>query len=255
MGTITSYTDLIIERIPEIKEYEQKPFGWRYYSHSNVELAKIKEMKAKHKNFAMVIDKLDNELDREAVSKCYKEDFYTGFIATLMWGGYHKENTRSYLDTVLSVDKDNIEKILTKVDKLLSENRIQDAFLALESGDCHIKGIGTSFLTKIMYFLGKGKSLPEQPLIFDSIQTRTHAALLIDDRSVSVKEYYAPSLRGLKKPVELYMDYIQRVNQISKNYKLEADRLEAFLFGSDIRRKKDAENPRLITRDFVKRYI
>lgn len=238
MKTITSYTKFIHDSIPEIRGYFQEPFSWRYYSNKKVELAIIKEMKAKHKDFAMVIDRLDDELCREKVRRYYEEDVYTGFIATLMWGWYHKGNTRRYLDTVLSVDKDKIERSLAKVDKLLSENRIQEAFLALESGDCHIKGIGTSFLTKIMYFLGKDKSLPEQPLIYDNVMRWVHTALLIEDKSVDEKEYYTlqkDSLHRSKKDVELYMDYVKRMNQISKSHDIAPDQLEAFLFRKDSR--------------------
>lgn len=256
MDTTTSYRDFILNCIPKIKRYDQESFCWRTDGNGQ-EYAILTEMKAKHKDFADAIDGLDERLSRDCVSKYY-EDYYTGVIATLMWGGYHKSKFNR-LEKILSIGKDNIEKSVAKVDNLLSQNKIRDAFLALESGDCHINGIGVSYLTKILYFLGKGKSLPEQPLIYDSVQMMTHAALLIDDGAVDVKEYYARaskySLRGLKRSVELYKDYIQRVNRLSKTCGLEPDQQEAYLFGRPLRGKVDPDNPRRKTRDFVLCYL
>lgn len=258
MEIITSYKDFILDSIPEIRQFKQNKFPWRT-NRKGQEYAIITEMKANHKDFAEAVDGLGDELERDDVFKSYENGFYTGFIATLMWGGYHKIlQTKSQLDAVLSVGKDNIEKIIAKVDKMLSENRIQDAFIALKSGDCHIKGIGTSYLTKILFFLGKGKSLPELPLIYDNVQGWTHAALLIDDNAVDAKEYYTNqkySLGKSKKDIELYMDYIKRMNLISRSHDLEPDRLEAYLFGSNTRSKNKSENPRLLTRNYVERFL
>lgn len=259
MDTITSYKEYIVKSIPKIQQYEQESFCWRTDGKGQ-EYAILKEMKEKHTDFAEAIDRLDEKLSRDSVSRCYKDDYYTGVIATLMWGGYHKIlYTRRQLDAVLSTGKGDIEKSIAKIDKMLSENRINDAFLALESGDCHIKGISTSFLTKILYFLGKGKSLTVQPIIYDNVQRWTHAALLIDDNAIKAIEYYKPTsqggLRGLKNDADLYVDYIQRINLIGKTHDLTPDRLEAYLFGTPTRSKKDTENPRLLTREFVKRHI
>lgn len=253
---ITSLKDYIISNTQLIKSFSQQSYQWRTDC-KNREYPILTKARRNCNNFNNALAQFPQRLSRDDVKVFFKQDYYTGVMATLMWGGIHRSRYSS-LSRILSVDQNNIETSIKEVDKLLAANDVKGAFSALESGDYHIDGIGISYFTKILFFLSHDKKIKVQPLIYDNIARWIHVALLIDAKAISLKQYYKISKNsapyGVRKYAELYMDYIVRMNTICVELDLEPDKLEAFLFGVPIHRKGKMTNPRYIVRTYVRNY-
>ena len=95
-------------------------------------------------------------LSRKRVFDWVKKDPYQGFLAAMIWGGISTATTdkrpKSNAELAFSTSKELIEKTLKEVTALWKVGKEAEAFDYLYGGEGQIKGIGVSYLTKILYF-------------------------------------------------------------------------------------------------------
>ncbi len=253
-----TYLEYIKNNVDNINDFTQNVFNWKTYA--NKKTIPIIVEAERYLEFGRVVKDMSDKLNREQVAYYYKEDIYKGFIATLLWGGMHKGRYNKAEDNnffrVLSVNKEDVVSRIVKIKSLLSNN-IRGAFLASKNEDNHIKGIGDSYWTKIMYFLKYDDYSGLKPLIFDSIMQKVHCAILIDTIGDKVKDWYYLDNKNnlcLKKPSDdAYMDYIERMKQLSDKFGIEkVDNLEAALFGW--RSRHTYKNPRCVVKKHIEKH-
>ena len=210
-------------------------------------------------------------INREYVKRIFRNDIYKGFVTCMLWGGEGLGPGRSWdnLEKTMLCPKDQVVQKLNAVKDLLTENKLGEAFnsmASISSAKNRIPGIGMSYFTKIFYFLGL--IIPENkqnPLIFDRWAQYIHAALLIDDATQNVSEWYSiyNDKYGFhvnaRHPLRAYEDYILRLKQISDRQELMLSHpgvLEEFLFGRELKSKfnRNNSNPRFFVSNYVKAY-
>ena len=135
----------------------------------------------------------------------------------MIWGydgpGYGPFRVNNFMS------KANINLIQAAFDHIKSRNR-ESAFNRLKG----IKGLGVSFISKIMYFAGKANKELEYPLTFD-IQVANALVSLVADGQ----------LKGMVKtsPIntfEAYAAYNTQMHRWARELDIQADQLEFFIF-------------------------
>ena len=99
-------------------------------------------------------------LSRQKVFDWVKKDSYQGFLAAMLWGGIStvdSKKKKSNAERAFSIERKNVEGVLTKTVEFLKQGKEGEAFDYLYNGKGKIDGIGTSYLTKIMYFFSPGE--------------------------------------------------------------------------------------------------
>lgn len=205
-------------------------------------------------------------LSREIVYEWVGLDSYKGFLAAMLWGGISaatsKKKVQSNAELAFSYDKAVIESILVEIKSILTDGKEGEAFDYLFAGAGKIKGIGVSYLTKILYFFSERGA--KESLIFDRWGHFIHAALLIEDDKVHVEDYYQykskedfkAELISKKSEKELYLDYLTRMRGIKNDKIASPGHLEAFLFGDKLYKKnQNNDNPRYFIYNLVKCYF
>ena len=211
-------------------------------------------------------------LTRDVVKESFERSTYTGFVATMLWGGLGLAYWRQ-LEAAMTIDKPEVEYKIFRIQNFLEEDRIQDAFLSLQlptdnAQSNKFQGIDISYFTKLLYFLYKGKS-QAPPIIFDKWGTFIHAGILISLNEIEVlNSYYklgyttkgrfyisikSNQLTGYRSRV--YEDYLIRMSRISKEYQIpHPGYLEEFLFGKDLKHNENKvdSNPRYFVYNYVK---
>jgi len=196
-----------------------------------------------------------HQIGRNDVVHLYREwaDVPLCAIATMVWGGISVG--RGHLDRLLSVSEDEIVWKMDGLRSHIQNGHLEAAFCAaLPSHESHLPGVGTSFFTKTLFFLGRDSSHRPRPLIFDKWTTTGFAALLgqvkgrehIQERFriYSENNDLLAEPRGHEGSVRVYMEFVVLMNQWAGNLGAEPDRLEQFVFGVDRRRDRSPSNPR-----------
>lgn len=166
---------------------------------------------------------VNKEISRLDIIKSYR-DYFSGkceavkpFLMTLIWGyantGYGYSRTKPLI-------KRSVFKIIVSAIDELKEDKIEVAFKKLQS----IKGLGISFISKILYFSSKALEREDYQLIFDS---RVASSLLKLSVGEEMSELFkiTPSDK-----FEDYDKYNQLIHQIANENSLEADAIEMFLY-------------------------
>lgn len=241
----------------EINSFVQKDFSWRLDVNGNSRLDSLDVTPSR--DFSATVERIPERLNRSIIQNLYIEDLYTGFIATLLWGGFHTfVYTKSRFARIASQPKEAFTEKLRNIDRLIEDNRISDCYRSLLKGESnYFSGIGVRYFTKIMFFLGQIHGNSPAPLIFDQFSWNNHLALLIADDQVS--DYYR--IDGQKKTftandrtwLECYLDYNARMSSfICVN---SSSQLESVLFGSPSRQKNDLSNPRTVVKHILSDYF
>ena len=202
---------------------------------------------------------------------------YTGFVATMLWGGLGLTNWNQ-LVSAMSIEKKEVENRINNLQKLLGEDKIQDAFMSLQKSrdklfpqNNKFAGVDISYFTKLLYFLYDGKS-DVPPIIFDKWGTFIHAGILISQKEIGLlKTYYKmdydekrkfyiaiKSNRSTGYRYKVYEDYIKRIASLASLYaKDNPGLLEEFLFGKDLKHRgnKNDDNPRFFVSKYVKDFF
>lgn len=178
-----------------------------------------------------ICDFENKDITRQNIIDCYRdyltgktESFIKPFLLTMVWGfadtGYGNHRTNIYLsnDVNIKLMEESIQ-FIRKGDK----EGIEKAFKTLKK----IKGLGISYITKVLYFATKAKGIAEYSLIFD---IRVAASLV---KLTAPKEIY--SVVSIQ-PSSKYKDY-KTFNNImhatSKKFSISAEQLEMYLFNQE----------------------
>jgi len=258
--------DFIKAHTQDINNYQQPAFDWKLKK--NGKPYKVIEDVTDHKGpMAEAIQVIPEKLDRTSVVKCFRKDIYTGFVATLLWGGMHKDvNLKRHFKALAKVDKTVIEEKLSRIKKMLEENKPGEALASMlrgiyadkeERNENHIDGISVSYATKLLYFLTNGMSLNHnlRPLIYDQFLANAHCALLTD-RDKHIPYYVYDEKDGIMRlsiyilahTAEIYTHYCKLMAETAEECGIEkVYNLEAWLFGRRVTEKDKEDNPRYIS--------
>jgi hypothetical protein len=150
-------------------------------------------------------------------------DVMIPFLLTMVWGfantGYGTHRTNNYI-----ANPENI-KLIKQSLEAVKNNNLKTAFKTLKQ----IKGLGVSYLTKILYFASRGVGLKEYALIYD---IRVASSLI---QLTTPKELFQIVTVNPSSKYEDYASYNKLVHQLATKYKVEADVIELFLFNKDFK--------------------
>lgn len=161
---------------------------------------------------------------RKQIIELFKDGkYYDAFLCAMIWGniGTYK-NGRAHFEAAFSTNQKDIEDKLKKVMEYLTAGKIEDAFISMTKGKSNaIPGVGVSFFTKILYFMGEASGLTIKPLIFDSTSVKI-LNRIYHDMNLPTKAHQSK---------KHYLSFVCEMNQLSRNLYLDsASYLEAFLF-------------------------
>lgn len=210
MPCCESITDFIRKNADLINGIQQQPINWKYNKGGTVQRV-IQDIL----DYYPDINEYQCELSREDVVAYYTEDLLKGFIATLLWGGYHMgkyPNRAKVLFRRLSDNSDTLKDIivstLSRAKEYLLHGQIRDA-VSLQS---HIPGIGIIYWSKVLCFLygSLGLNAFDGPVILDNVLSNLHCSLIIDSGEQNL--YYSRSQNNLTvrgNMVRRYMNYLE----------------------------------------------
>ena len=186
-------------------------------------------LNADYKN--VIQDFEDKVITRQDVIDAYKNyfvdnniGFMKAFLLTMVWGfaetGYGTHRTNKYILT-----EENRVKIKTALDFINENNQdsLKNAFKELTK----IKGLGISYLTKILYFATRAKNIDKYALIFD---IKVAAALI---KLTTPKEIYEIVDIGPSSKFIDYQKYNSLIHKLAMDNNVEPDQLEMYLFNHD----------------------
>ena len=250
----------IKENSSSIKNISQSPFSIEKYK---------KEPFLSNSDYSLSLEKVDNQaINRERLIEIFNSsnyDLYDGFILSMLWGGINhtrpriagdKKTTNLYLS--ISLGRQVINKKLQEIERLLNDGSTEEAFRSMMCNNQNkIPGISISYFTKLLFFIGQTIDMKVKPLIYDKWTRAIHVLIMLEEGEGELLNsfYSKSSLKRLVLKHDLiacrrgmepaaYMDYIQRMNRISDEFKIyDSGKLEAYLFGFSKRVKTN--NPRL----------
>jgi hypothetical protein len=178
----------------------------------------------------LIIDFEDKEITRQDVINAYKK-YYLGndgamkaFLLTMIWGfadtGYGTYRTNNYISS--EENREIIEKALNAIKKN-DQNSLKNAFEKLKT----IKGLGVSYLTKILYFATRAIDQDNYALIFD---IRVASSLI---KLTTPKEIYEIVNIGPSSKFKDYQNFNSLIHKLAKDNNVEAEQLEMYLFNQD----------------------
>ena len=180
------------------------------------------KLSAPHKK--LIADFKEKTITRAHVIKAYEDYYKNGkdvlrpFLLTMIWGfsdtGYGTYRTNKYI-----VSKDNLKLIKESVDAV-KLNDIETAFAKLKK----IKGLGISYISKVLYFASKAAGNKDYVLIFDIRVARSLININTDKDVADLVNIYPSSKH------EDYNKYNKLMHVVAKKYKVDADVIELFLF-------------------------
>jgi hypothetical protein len=246
-----TFLEYIGANMDVIKKYRQPAIDW------TVKCQCFKSLCVINCAFKELVKSIPKKLDRSQVASCFKENLYKGVIATLLWGGAHRANISNFRSVIKARNK-TIEKSLERIRGHLANNEIEVSLLSMLNGENKIKGIGISYITKILYFLSYNDDCEDKlkPLIFDKWARYFHCALIIDEAGIDMaRKMYScngGNIKVLPPENHVYLDYLNRMKYTSTEYQIDQpDILEASLFGLGCNITNDCKNPRLMAKDYV----
>lgn len=183
-------------------------------------------------DFKKIIQDFENkEITRQDVINAYESyyadsnmGFMKAFLLTMVWGfadtGYGTHRTNNYI-----LKSDNRERIKIALDyiKANEQDSLKKAFKELKK----IKGLGVSYLTKILYFATRAMKQNNYALIFD---IRVAASLV---KLTTPKEIFEIVNIGPSSKFKDYQNYNSLIHRLANDNNLEADQLEMYLFNKD----------------------
>ena len=240
----------------DIRNYVQPAINWR----KGIFAAPVAKAEATGGDFAEVIRSLQDTLTRDDVVTCFQEDLYKGFVAAIVWGGlnrYHAEEIARRNDRVSVVPKlERLRALLRESDE--DSWRIQEAVKSMQPRrENKFYGIGSSYFTKLLYFLSADMELGTRPLIYDENMKAVHCALMPEYRQNPFC-FYVPcgdkvSYTYMTRFEDVYIPYCELLGSVAGDLDVDVTNLESWLFGWQANIMKDRPNPRVVARQEVER--
>jgi len=246
--------DYVKNNVDSINKFEQQEFNW-VCKKDGTQFEIIRQLKKDNGKVVAVLNEIPQSLSRNAVAECMREDIYKGFLAVLLWGGMHKYVfSRRHFLTAIAQQRSTVIDILKRVKGLIDKGNLEEAYVSMCNGaENHIKGVGPSYFTKIMYFLGYGNKGNMRPFIYDSFLKYAHFALMVG-RDENPFYYYVPVDDGFvyaeyTTPAEVYVHYCKTMIEVSRELGIQSpSNLEAWLFS---RRTPGGATPRMVAKKDV----
>lgn len=179
----------------------------------------------------LIQDFNDKEITRQDVINAFKNYYQNNdigvmraFLLTMVWGfadtGYGTHRTNNYISS-----GENIVIIKNALDHINrnDQDSLKKAFKELTK----IKGLGVSYLTKILYFATRAKNQDNYALIFD---IRVAASLV---KLTTPKEIFEIVNIGPSSKFKDYQNFNNLIHKVALDNKVEADQLEMYLFNQD----------------------
>ncbi|WP_025765302.1 8-oxoguanine DNA glycosylase OGG fold protein [Dyadobacter tibetensis] len=209
----------------------------------------------------------NRNLQRKEVINLFSENPYTGFIASLMWGGINanRPQTAEGMDTpfrkILEHPIEKVEQAIQYAEQKIKSGEMYDLFLSFApNGDHDLPGIGYAYYTKLFFFLGQLHDVSLKPLILDKWTSNAHCSLTIQTAQIHRLAYkgintnlaYAVKLpSSLQKQAALYNQYVvdfntwtKKLNELNKEQQVTPAKVEEFVFGQSLKLNPDPSNPR-----------
>ena len=180
-------------------------------------------------------------------------------VATFVWG-YIDTKKDNRLQKVLAVDETVLCERLNFIRGLVKDGKLEEAFLSCcRSGKNCIPSVGMSFFTKLFFFVGAADTkVKPKPLILDRWTTNAFFALRGQSKGTSdIRNLFTiPSNKTLSKykavtlksdecsQAKAYVEYVTLMNDWARQLEVTPEKLEQFVFGTDLRRDKSSTNPR-----------
>ena len=172
--------------------------------------------------FAEAIKGIKNPLSEADIAEYYKEDPYTGVIATSLWLGKHRSIPREF--SFLSGGEKNIRCQIRYWTKLLEKEGIRPAFYASAGRLCESrkpKDVETSVVFslppwELLHFIGYNLPVNKRPPILD---IEKHYSLLKEAHSDMLHQWYTKDNAGnivVKDKSQMdyiYFDYCRRISR------------------------------------------
>lgn len=206
-----------IEKIKQIDTLNDSKFKY------NTERWKFLNEDLKHS----ILDFEDTEISRNDIINAFR-DYFAGhiefkrpFALTMIWGyadtGYGTYRTNKYYESELN------QNLVKSSFKSIQNNNLRKAYKEL----LKIKGLNISYISKLMYFATKARSIKDYFLIFDMRVARSIIKLSCP------KEVYDLVQITPSKKYEDYKKYNELVHYISRKHNIEAEAIEMFLFNQE----------------------
>lgn len=161
---------------------------------------------------------------REQIIKLFKkEKYYDGFLCAMVWGKIGTfQNGREHFENAFSADRINVINAIKSVQGYIKKGEIDKAFNSMCINEAnYIPGLGVSFFTKVLYFVGASCDCAEKPMIFDATSIKILNRIYHDEK-VRGKAY---------QNCRHYIVFNQEMARISTELQLPTPgHLEAFLF-------------------------
>ena len=251
-----SFINFIHSHIADIKKYVQPAVHWRDGRFASP----VSKVEATGGDFAEVVRNLPAAMTREDIIGFFREDLYKGFVATFMWGGISRFQAEGI---ARNNDRNTTMPKLERLVALLhgsdtDQERIENAIATLRrGGENYFYGIGSSYFTKLLYFLAYDMDLAVRPLIYDENMKPAHFALM-PEAGQNPFYYYVPVDEGLiyaehTSFKDVYYPYCELMCETARGLGIDVKNLEAWVFGRPVNINAGQPNPRAEARIEVDR--
>lgn len=223
-----------MEKVLDIKNEVLKTLDINSYIPKIAKLNPLKDSKFKYNSTRwaklnhtyknLIADFEDREICRDDVVNAYKAyygnkgDAMRAFMLTMVWGfadtGYGTHRTNKYIGSL-----ENITFIKNAIDAV-HQNNLKSAFNELKK----VKGLGVSYITKVLYFATRGANQNQYALIYD-IRVATALIQLTTPKEIVDLVSVNPSSK-----FKDYEKYNALIHNLAANNNLEAESIEMFLF-------------------------
>ena len=193
---------------------------------------------------------------------------HLAFVAAMVWGFINAsrprakggDRTTTNLYRALSHPKSKILRSIDYAEERFLENDFISPFRKMmRGGENNIPGIDYRYFTKIFFFMGQAnEEITTKPLILDKWTSNAFYALLAQVKPGDICKYFRkiehPSkesnpgevvVRSGSKLFAAYDRYVNEMNNWSHRLSVNPDRLEEFVFGTDLRQGIKSQNPRV----------
>lgn len=208
----------------------------------------------------------ERRISREALVERYAcwNDPVLCLVATMVWGGIDakRDNEKkvkvSHLRALLATSEGDLLGVMNRLRALIRAGALESAFSACHYGALKLPGVGSSFFTKLFFFLGQVPPvLNPAPLILD--KWTAHAFCILGaqacpsprwSKMFDLKPLHNPKPDAVElRPsiaAELYRPYVAWMNYWAQMICVPAGLLEQFVFGVSRKDKsgKSGTNPR-----------
>lgn len=212
----------------------------------------------------------ERTLNRDDVASIFRdwEDPALALVAMAVWGLIKPGDLRRMLT---HTEPELVEK-LSGIRELVRAGKLRDAFVQCsDGGTFKIRGIATSYFTKIFFFLGlSDPDVKQKPLVLDKWTKNAYFLLRLQQTGMETvdQQFRIPSLKkfieddqeiwlrgGVARQASTYADYVHRMNAWAREIGVTPGKLEQFVFGVSRRDDSSLANPRVEILREISRYL